>query len=69
LRTNDFGYNAYCDNDNSGRVENDERYDRRQHAEALRDAFQALADMFDALARWLTLSDQLTTGRNRSLAV
>jgi hypothetical protein len=69
LRTNDFGYNAYCDRDNSGRVENDERYDRRQHAEALRDAFQALADMFDALSRWLTLSDQLTTGRNRSLAV
>ncbi|HEV7905883.1 MAG TPA: DUF1521 domain-containing protein [Pyrinomonadaceae bacterium] len=69
MRPNDFGYNAYCDNDNSGRVENDERYDRRQHAEALRDAFRALADMFDALSRWLTLSDQLTTGRNRSVAV
>jgi hypothetical protein len=67
--TSDFGYDAYRDCDNSGRMDDGERYDRRQHAESLRDAFQALADMFDALERWLTLSDQLTTGRNRSLAV
>ncbi|HEV2801902.1 MAG TPA: DUF1521 domain-containing protein [Pyrinomonadaceae bacterium] len=69
MGTSDIGYDAYRDYDNSGRVDEDERSDRSQHAAMLRDAFQALADMFDALERWLSLSDQLTSGRNRSLAV
>ncbi|HEX8455950.1 MAG TPA: DUF1521 domain-containing protein [Pyrinomonadaceae bacterium] len=69
LGTSDIGYDAYRDYDNSGRVDETESSDRRQHAEMLSDAFQALADMFDALERWLSLSDQLTSGRTRSLAV
>lgn len=63
-RSNDLGYNAYCDD--GPRWEDDARYDRDQHIETLRDAFRALADMFDALSRFLKLSDQLAARRYRT---
>lgn len=58
------GYDPYSGNDRP-RWEDDRRYDRRRHVENMSEALYALGDMFHALSRLMSLSDQLSVGRNR----
>ncbi|HEX8474466.1 MAG TPA: DUF1521 domain-containing protein [Pyrinomonadaceae bacterium] len=59
-------YNPYSDDGGAARWETNGRYDRGKHIRAMRDAFRALADMYDAIARLNSLSEQLNAGRNTS---
>jgi hypothetical protein len=67
-RPNRLGSNPYGGNDRCGWEDETARpYDRREHMNLLSDAFRAASDMFSAYARFLSLSDQLSAGRNRSM--
>lgn len=63
---NDFGFNPYYGNnssfdDNSSST----NYDRQRHLRNMADAFHALADAYNAAARFLSLSDQISNNRSR----
>jgi hypothetical protein len=67
-RPNRLGSNPYNGNDCCGWEDNHARsYDRREHMQTLSKSFRAMGDMFSAYSRFLSFSDQLSAGRNRSM--
>jgi hypothetical protein len=67
-RPNRLGSNPYTGNDCCGWEDNNARsYHRREHMNTLSQGFRAMSDMFSAYSRFLSFSDQLSAGRNRSM--
>ena len=65
-RPNDVGYNPYYDNSGSfWEGDNSSRYDRSKHLRAMADVFHALADAYQAIARFMSLRDEISIFRNR----
>lgn len=69
-RTNpsDFAVNPYDGNEFENNFR-DQGYDRQRHQNRMTDAFRALADMFDALARLASMNDRMYINRRRSMYV
>ncbi len=67
-RPNDFGSNPYYD-PIFGNQNSDRPYDDAAHRRFLGEAFGAMADMFDALARLTNMNETLYQNRNRALMV